>query len=76
MIKLLHVSKYVFWNILVAFMLLTAGGDAIPRFYVTYIIMIILAFTLVLKIFLAIIYLIKYKCKSEKVKGNRYPDPD
>ena len=75
-IKLLHVGKYVFWNIVTAFILLSVGNDNVPRFFLTYVIMVILIFTLFLKVFLGTIYLLKYKCQSEQVLGVQRPKPE
>ena len=66
----MHVSKYVFWNILTASILLSFGNENESRFYMTYIIMVILVFTLFMKIFLGTIYLIKYKCMDKQIRRN------
>ena len=59
-IRLLHVGKYMFWNIIVGILLLTLGAEYITRFLVTFFIMIILGVTLFIKVALGIYYLMVY----------------
>lgn len=68
-IKLIHVSKFVLYNILVAFfLLLFCGNNYVGRFWMTFAIMILLGITLVFKVLLGALYLIGYKCcKSIKI---------
>jgi hypothetical protein len=60
-IKLIHVSKFIFWNAAVAFVLLLFGSDYLIKFWVTFSIMIALLLTLGLKVFIGSIYLITYR---------------
>lgn len=69
-IKFIHVSKFVLYNILVAFFLLLFGDNYVVRFWMTFSIMILLGTTLVFKVLLGAIYLIGYKlCKSVKIEN-------
>lgn len=61
-IKFIHVSKFVLYNIVVAFILLIFGDEYVARFWITFLIMILLAVTLGIKAILATIYLISYRC--------------
>lgn len=61
LIKMVHVAKYVFWNIVVGVILLSLGSSYVPRFFITFIIVILMASTMGIKILVAVIYLIKYK---------------
>lgn len=60
-IRLVHVSKFVLYNTLVAFFLLLFGDDYVIRFWMTFCIMILLGSTLVFKVSLGAIYLIYYR---------------
>ena len=67
----MHVFKFVFWNIIVSGALLSVGGGMdeasyIPRFYLTFGIMCLLAFTLIIKVVLGTIYLFIYRCKKDQ----------
>ena len=66
----MHVSKYVFWNTIFAFILMTLANDYTTRFYLTYVIMCILASTLFIKVFIGIIYMLNYKCTNENIPMN------
>lgn len=69
-IKLIHVSKFVLYNILVAFLLLLFGDNYVVRFWMTFSIMILLGTTLVFKVLLGAVYLIGYRlCKSVKIEN-------
>ena len=61
LIKMVHVAKYVFWNIVFGVILLSFGSSYVPRFYITFGIVILMAFSIGIKIFVAVIYLIGYK---------------
>lgn len=61
-IKIVHVVKLVFYNGVAGFILLFLGNDYQTRFYITFVIMILLAFTMLVKVILAIVYLVGYKC--------------
>lgn len=73
-IKYIHVFKFVFWNIIMAAVLLSVGGGQdkesfTPRFYLTLGIMCLLAFTLLMKVLLGTIYMIQYRCgKKQYIK--------
>ena len=74
-IRTIHVAKYLFWNIVWGIILLTLGGEYETRFYITFIIVIILASTLFFKVFVAMLYLIKMGCCSTiPTPGKKSPD--
>lgn len=64
LIKFIHVSKYVFWNIIVAAIILSFGSSYTPRFFITIIIIAIMGTSLSLKILIALLYMIKYKLSN------------
>ncbi len=70
LIKFVHVSKYVFWNIIISTVLLSLGNSYIPRFYITIVIVFVMAFSLTIKILVAIIYMIRYKLSNNICCGN------
>ena len=59
-IRLLHVGKYLLWNIIAGILLLTLGSEYISRFIVTFVIMLILGITLFVKTAIGMYYLIVY----------------
>jgi hypothetical protein len=61
------VAKLVFWNVIVAALLLYFGNSFKIRFFITFGIMFILAITLALKVVLGVFYYCGYSCK--KVRG-------
>ena len=62
LIKMVHVAKYVFWNVVVGVFLLSFGSSYVPRFFITFGIVILMAASIGIKIIVAVIYLIGYKC--------------
>ena len=69
LLKFIHVFKYVFWNIVVAAVLLTLGGNYQTRFWVTFGMVIMIGGSVGLKVVVAIIYMLIYKTRSPKVEG-------
>ena len=69
-IKLLHVSKYLLWNSIVAFILMTLANDYTPRFILTYIIMVILSGTLLIKVIIGLMFTLNYRCTNENKPKN------
>lgn len=68
-IKILHVSKFVLYNIVTGFLLLLFGDEYTTRFWLTFSIMVTLILTLGLKVLLATIYLLTYRiCGSDNTK--------
>lgn len=61
-IKIIHVSKMVFWNAVVGFLLLFFANSYVTRFWLTFVVMIILGATLTIKVLIGLIFIIKYKC--------------
>lgn len=72
-IKFLQVAKLVFWNVVVAALLLHFGNNFKIRFFITFGIMFILAITLAIKVMLGVFYYCGYCCKrvSQKPSGNK-----
>ena len=68
---MVHVAKYVFWNIVFGVVLLTLGSSYVPRFYITFAIVILMAVSIGIKIFVAVIYLIGYKLYNGKCCEDR-----
>jgi chitin synthase len=64
LIKLIHVAKYVIWNIIASVLLITFAELPSPRFYIAFVIMISIVVTIGIKIFVGSIYLFLYKCKN------------
>lgn len=60
-VKTIHVAKLVFWNVVVAGLLIHFGSDYLVRFYLTLALMIIIATTMAIKVLLAIFYYFGYK---------------
>lgn len=67
-IKFLHVAKLVFWNVVVAAVLLHFGNSFEIRFFITFGIMFILAITLAVKVFLAVFFYCGYFCSKVREK--------
>lgn len=62
-IKLIHVSKFVLYNIVIAFLLLLFGDMYVVRFGITFGIMILIGVTQLLKVIPGSIYLLLYRCR-------------
>jgi chitin synthase len=67
LIKFIHVFKYVLWNIIVAAVLLTMGSGYQTRFFVSFAMVCLIGSTMALKIFLSLLYLLRYKTKAPKM---------
>lgn len=61
---MIHVGKYVFWNIVGSVLLLSFSQMYYPRFYISLVIMVLIVLTIGIKILIGFLYLISYKCKS------------
>jgi chitin synthase len=64
LIKFVHVSKYVLWNIIVGVVILSFGSSYSPRFFITIIVVAIMGSSLSIKILIGILYMIKYKMSN------------
>lgn len=64
LIKFVHVSKFVVWNIILGVVLLTLGSSYTPRFFVTIVMVALIGLSLSLKVFVGILYMIAYKLKG------------
>jgi len=64
LLKFVHVTKYVIWNILLASVLLTLGSSYTARFFVTIGMVILIGISMSVKVFVGVIYMLYYKCKS------------
>jgi hypothetical protein len=60
-IKTIHVGKLVFWNVMVAGLLIHFGSNYLVRFYLTLALMVLIASTMAIKVLLAIFYYFFYK---------------
>ena len=63
-LKFVHVSKYVIWNVILSAVLLTLGGSYVPRFFVTFGIMILIGVTMSVKVIVGLFYLLAYWCRT------------
>lgn len=54
-------AKLIFWNVVVAGLLIHWGSNYLVRFYLTFALMVIIASTMALKVILAIFYYLYYK---------------
>lgn len=70
-------AKLLFWNVMVAGLLIHFGSDYVVRFWLTFGIMIMIAGTMLLKAFLAVLYYFYYKVainnKKTSKKTNQLP---
>lgn len=64
LIKFIHVSKYVFWNIVFSVVLLSLGASYTPKFFITIIVVAVMAASLGIKILIAFFYILGYKLSS------------
>lgn len=64
LLKFVHVTKYVIWNILLASVLLTLGSSYTARFFVTIGMVILIGMSMSIKVFVGVIYMLYYRCKS------------
>lgn len=64
MIKFVHVSKYVIWNVIVATTLLTLGANYIPRFFVTFALVGIIGASMSIKVLVGVLYMLSYWCRT------------
>ena len=70
MVKFVHVAKYVIWNVVLSAVLLTLGSSYVPRFWVTFGMVCLIGATMAIKVFIGILYMIYYKCKSPSLNDN------
>lgn len=61
-IKIMHVCKFILYNFLVGFILVAGEANCQLRFWFPCVIIVILAFTLVIRIVFGVIYIMFYKC--------------
>jgi hypothetical protein len=64
LIKFIHIAKYFIWNIIIAAILLTLGANYDRRFYVTLVMIFLVFSSMFVKVFIGIIYMLIYKCRS------------
>lgn len=72
-VKTVHVGKFLFWNVIVAGLLIHLGNNYLIRFWLTFALMILIVSTMFLKVSFAIAYFIYYKCciTNKPQKANR-----
>lgn len=64
LIKMVHLAKYVIWNIILATVLLTLGAGYEYRFFISLILVAMIAVTLSVKVVIGVAYMLAYKCGS------------
>ena len=69
LIKMIHVFKFVMWNIIVAAVLLTLGADSHQRFWVTFALVCLIVSTQAIKVFIGILYMFYYRCTGPSLKN-------
>ena len=69
LIKLIHVGKFVIWNVIVASILLTLGNDSQSRFWVTFGLVCLISSTQAIKVVVGMFYMLYYKCVGPSVKS-------
>ncbi len=62
LIKVLHVSKFVIWNVILSVVLLSLGSDYKLRFFVTLVMVILIGLSMSIKVVVGSAYLLKYWC--------------
>ena len=67
LLKFVHVFKYVFWNIIVAAVLLSLGSNYQTRFWVTFGMVVMIGGSVGLKVFVALVYMMLYKIRAPKI---------
>ena len=70
LIKMIHVFKFVMWNIIIAAVLLTLGADPIQRFWVTFGLVCLIVSTQAIKVLVGILYMLYYLCAGPSLKKN------
>lgn len=63
-LKYIQVYKFIFWNTIVGFVIISFGSDYIPRFFISLILAIILVATILFKIIIGMGYMIMYRLRS------------
>jgi chitin synthase len=71
LLKFIHVAKYVIWNILLASVLLTLGSSYTARFFVTIGMVILIGMSMSVKVFVGVLYMIYYRCKSLSFRSKK-----
>lgn len=64
LLKMVHVGKFILWNIVMSGVLLSVGSSYKPRFFITIIMVSVIALTLAFKIIVALVYMVAYKIES------------
>ena len=68
-IKLIILAKFVFWNAVITVVLISFANDEEVRFYLTFAIMGIIVLTILIKVLVGTVYLVKYRlancCEEE-----------
>ena len=73
LIKVLHVSKFVIWNVILSVVLLSLGSDYKLRFFVTLVMVILIGLSMSIKVVVGSAYLLKYWCGNLCV-NEKIPD--
>ncbi len=64
MIKFIHVAKYLIWNIIVSTVLITLGNNFFYRFFVTFVLVCLIAVTMSIKVVVGCLYMLFYWCRT------------
>lgn len=64
LLKMIQVGKFLLWNTVLGIVLLSVGSGYQPKFFITLIMVSVIAFTLSIKILISIGYMICYKLTS------------
>lgn len=65
--KYFHVTKYLLWNVVISAILLSFGSEYTSEFIITIIAVVLMGFSLSIKILLAVIYMVSYKLKTCRI---------
>lgn len=63
-IRLIYVFKFLFWNIFFGIIFVSMGSTISTRFFITFVIMILLGSTLAIKAFIGVGYLIYFRFRK------------
>lgn len=70
-LKYIQFYKFLFWNSIVGFVIISFGSAYIPRFFISLGLAVILVLTMIFKIVIGMGYLIAYKIKKSRCPCNK-----
>lgn len=74
LIKYMHVSKYVFWNIIATAVFISLGQATTTRFWATFFLVIVIVLSVGMKAIIGFFYMVSYKCRCSS-PTNKEPKP-